>query len=173
MLLLKLHGSVNWRVQFGEHKPYGHDALLHHEEWSGLTHDSYYAEAERLLDHDAFIVPPVLTKSALAVHPILSLVWFRAYEVMSRAEHVVFIGYSMPLTDVGGGFLFRESLGHLLPRDNITIVGYAHSEEERRTPPAALVDAYGSVFGDVLPLHRFNLSGAKAWIQQALSQVAV
>jgi hypothetical protein len=30
----------------------------------------------------------------------------RAYEVLKEAEHVVFIGYSMPLIDVGGGFLF-------------------------------------------------------------------
>jgi hypothetical protein len=111
---------------------------------------SYYAQAEKYLDRDAFIVPPVLTKNALSEQPVLGLVWSRAYEVLEEADHVVFIGYSMPLTDVGGGFLFRESLDHLHPREDITIVGYAQSEEERTNPPAALVDAYRAVFGDRL-----------------------
>src|SRR6266851_6435133 len=41
MLLLKLHGSLNWRVPLGYAKPSPLEVVRHHEEWS-TTHTGEY-----------------------------------------------------------------------------------------------------------------------------------
>ncbi|MGB2694852.1 MAG: hypothetical protein WBD55_06640, partial [Dehalococcoidia bacterium] len=45
MLLLKLHGSINWRPKLGYRQPYGVDAIVHEEEWLPLEDES----SERLV----------------------------------------------------------------------------------------------------------------------------
>ena len=61
-------------------------------------------------DPEPLIVPPVLNKSDLVNQPLLRLLWTFAYNVLASAKRVVFIGYSMPLTDLAARWLFEESL---------------------------------------------------------------
>src|SRR5437016_9103985 len=113
-LLLKLHGSINWRSRLGEVTPHGPAALLHHENWipqAGLVqYESQQIESH--LEPAPFIVPPVLVKSELSAHPVLRVVWELAHDTLAHATIVVFIGYSFPATDLASRILFRETLAN-------------------------------------------------------------
>jgi hypothetical protein len=99
-VLLKLHGSVNWRTRLGEGAPRGPAALLHHEVWMP-RHTPHFGdpfedhEIESHLEPEPFIVPPVLLKTGLTLHPVLRVVWAAAREKLSEATRVVFMGYSL------------------------------------------------------------------------------
>jgi hypothetical protein len=67
------------------------------------------------------MVPPVLMKTALVRQPILRLVWSAAFESLRTADEVIFIGYSLPVTDLAARYLFAEALGDL-DTDRILIV---------------------------------------------------
>lgn len=163
MLLLKLHGSINWRIRLGFPQPYGVDALVHHEPWSPSLMD--YQDPvdpdviERHLDPDPFIVPPVLMKSALVEQPILRLVWSQAFGALRRADRVVFVGYSLPVTDIAARFLFGEALQRLSP-DRIEVVNLAPKAAQRMPIRAA----YRAIFPD-LDNEQFKFSGALKWAQ--------
>ncbi len=168
MYLVKLHGSLNWRVRYGQPHPYMPDSLVHHEQWTPWSHPSWIQAANDLLEQEPVFVPPILTKNALQYHPVLRLLWSDAYERLAEANQVVFLGYSMPLTDLGSGFLFRESLRHLDPARDITVVGYTPTPQEEKIRRASLASGYHVVFGDEMPDERFDLTGAKPWIQSAM-----
>ena len=52
LLLLKLHGSINWRPKLGYANPVALDSITHHHGWSGRGLDSHHLEPEPV------IVPP-------------------------------------------------------------------------------------------------------------------
>jgi hypothetical protein len=163
-LVLKLHGSVNWRSRLGEGTPRGPAGILHHEDWFS-ERVPYKPTADRIESHwelDSFIVPPVLVKAELAVHPVLNVVWKLAHERLTASSKVVFIGYSLPATDLASRILFRETLSN---RDDleVQIVTLAHD-----APQKDIVKyAYRTLFKS-LPDNQFEFSGAKAWIERLI-----
>jgi hypothetical protein len=160
LLLLKLHGSLNWRLKLGAQPASVVDALVHHEDWSvdsppaGGVVQEY---VERHLAPGRFIVPPLLAKTAVAERPVLGRLWSLAYQTLGQAERVVFIGYSLPPADVAAAFLFREACGDLRPAQ-LQVVNLAASEEARREVRAA----YRQVFPD-LPDAQFAFQDARDW----------
>lgn len=158
-LLLKLHGSVNWRGLLGHEQPYALAAIVHHQEWGTADVPHLRPQIERHLDPDPVIVPPVLTKSGLVAQPVLRLVWTRAFARLAAADGVTFIGYSFPPTDAAARVLFSEALRDL-PADRVTVVGLACSDTDK----AALRSRYRDVLGDI-PDERFCFDGAVAWIR--------
>jgi hypothetical protein len=173
MLLLKLHGSLNWRIPLGSPKPYGLDAIRHHEEWSTSRHGLYVKldlkYIQEALEPDPFIIPPVLTKTGLVEQPLLRFLWSQAYEVLTKAQQVVFIGYSMPMTDLSAGYLFREGLKHLYGPDQITVVDYATEEGEIKERLGTLLQAYRKVFPKIEPT-QFEFAGARNWVFHNLTK---
>lgn len=169
MLLLKLHGSINWRPRRGYPLPYVVDAIMHHEQWySSRNRTPLTADAVDIhLEADPFIVPPVLLKSSLVEQPILRLVWHRAYQVLAEAHQVVFIGYSFPTTDIAVRTLFDEALKDL-PRTDISVVNYASEQGERQ----AIIDRYRTVVGDI-PDEQFDFRGALEWSRDLVSEAPV
>ena len=159
MLLLKLHGSLNWRARLGYTAPYALGAITHHEEWSDVRSD-LRPHIERHLEPEPVIVPPVLTKSGLVEQPVLRLVWSRAYERLVAANRVTFIGYSFPTTDTAARVLFSEALRDL-PRPDIRVVGL----EEADVGKSALKARYRNALGDI-PDDSFFLDGARRWVEQ-------
>jgi hypothetical protein len=112
MLLLKLHGSINWRIRRGYREPYSIDALTHYEEWfppDGMK-TAPEEKIELHLEEEPFIIPPTLNKSALVDQPILRTIWSVAYNKLIAAKEVVFVGYSLPLTDISAANLFSEGI---------------------------------------------------------------
>jgi hypothetical protein len=164
-LLLKLHGSINWRYRLGESLPLSPAGILHHEAW--LPPSMHSAEvADRIeahLEPDPLIVPPVLIKSALTEHPVLRVVWEHAYQRLREATRVVFMGYSLPKTDLASRVLFRETLlRRSSPPPEIQVVSRPGDEAEQEE----ITTRYRSMF----PAAQFEFSGAKAWVarQEAL-----
>ena len=157
--LLKLHGSLNWRLRLGAHPPYTIDALAHHEDWSATATptDADRTRIELHLTPDPFLVPPVLAPADLATQPILGRLWSLAYRALEQAERVVFLGYSLPPAGLAASFLFREACGHLRPAQ-IQVVNLAADEEERRNLRAS----YRHVF-PAIPDDRFDFQGARDW----------
>ncbi|MEX0614152.1 MAG: hypothetical protein WD229_18680 [Pirellulales bacterium] len=170
IFLLKLHGSVNWRIALGHAKPYAMEALRHHEDWF-----EHYGRVkinpdvlEPFLEPDPFFVPPILTKTELVEQPILRLVWSHAIQVLRAARRVVFMGYSLPVTDIAASFLFREGLGHVDARQYVRVVDYAEHEEGQRQKLSALLPAYRQVFASITS-DQFTFSGARQWVTDSLT----
>lgn len=161
--LLKLHGSVNWRVRRGWPKPYVVDAMVHLEEWYPLDLHRIRRSAitdetvERHLEPEPFTVPPVIVKRVLLEQPILKLTWGLAYQALKEASEVVFLGYSFPVTDLGARFLFAEALADKGPND-VFVVNQAFAEYEKD----AIRSAYRGVFPK-LPDRQCFFGGVVAW----------
>ncbi len=140
MNLLKLHGSINWRIRLGSAKPYPLGAIVHHESWG--AHERFESTVQAIESHlsgEQFIVPPVLGKSALK-EPILQRIWGEARSVLRDAEDVVFVGYSCPVTDLAASFLFSDTIS--LKRQRVTVVNKPESQKKKRQ----LMDAYQKLF---------------------------
>ena len=165
ILLLKLHGSTNWRPKRGYAQPYSIDAITHHEPWF-VSFDGVPPAREAItlhLEAEPFIVPPVLSKSAIVEQPILRLVWHRAYQVLRKAQRVAFVGYSFPPTDFAVRVLFEETIEDL-PRADISVVNFARTDTERQ----ALRDTYRTRLGDI-DEKQFDFRGALEWAGELTS----
>lgn len=159
MLLLKLHGSINWRVKHGYMRPFPVDAIVHLEDW--LQHNinpSIPKEAvKRHLDPTPFLVPPVLIKTDLRDQPILQVVWSQAYHVLTNSKHAVFVGYSFPQTDIATVTLFNEALQHL-DQSHIRVVNIVEKEQD-------IKKAYRLVFPKLAD-DQFDFRGALEWVEE-------
>ncbi len=156
LLLLKLHGSINWRPKLGYASPVAIDSITHHHAWSDIGY--VHPQVDGHLEPEPVMVPPVLSKSGLVEQPVLRLVWAQAFDRLAKAHEVTFIGYSFPTTDMAARTLFSEALKDL-PRDDITVVNLSRDESE-----AAMTHRrYRSVLGDI-PDERFHFGGALEWI---------
>lgn len=168
MLLLKLHGSINWRIKLGASDPYQLDSILHYEKWipqfdkavAPIMYDDP-ASIEKHLKPECLLVLPVLNKTDIVQQPIFRRIWAEAFDRLNKADRVVFIGYSMPRTDIATGFLLREALRD---KEDITVVNYvdpsSHESERHRHE---LVSAYQSVL-PTLTEDNFDFGGAIPWI---------
>ena len=164
MELLKLHGSINWFPKIGYSPPYSEDALVHHESWSQPSGMRKNEIISSHINQEPFIVPPILTKSAISEQPVLRLIWHRAYEVLRNASEVTFIGYSLPLTDISVTTLLFEALQGLTP-DRIKIVNYGTDELEQQK----LIDRYQNTLGHLSPSN-FVFDGALEWVRSEISK---
>ncbi len=165
MLLLKLHGSINWRIKLGASDPYQLDSILHHETWSQqpvskdvapIMYDDP-AEIEKHIKPERLLVLPVLQKTDIVQQPIFRRIWAEAFERLGKAERIIFIGYSMPRTDIATGFLLREALRD---KKDITIVNKVDPSSHESH---ALISAYQSVIPDITK-DNFYFGGAIPWI---------
>lgn len=162
MVLLKLHGSVNWRIRLGYSQPYPIDALVHHADWSpSVAYPELDPEVIAIhLEPKPFIVPPVLLKSALVEQPILRLVWSLAYKVLKEAEQITFVGYSLPTTDIAAFYLFREAVREQVI-SKVRVVNYPKD-------PETLRDAYRKVFPGIAD-EQFDIMDAREWSRDLAS----
>jgi hypothetical protein len=169
IVVLKLHGSLNWLVKHGERFPYSVGAISHHESWwstrfSGPPSEGFLKAVKYYLDPEPIIVPPVLTKSELAEHPLLRVIWAKAYDYLAEATQVTFVGYSLPVTDIAAGTLFREALRHLKPTD-IKVV----TREDEEPKKKALLDAYRAVFPGITET-QFDYRGGLTWAKELIGK---
>ena len=159
MLVLKLHGSINWRPRRGSYEPHMLDAITHHEEWSKaeLLEPRLWSLMERHLEPRPLIAPPVLSKSSLVSQPVLRLVWSLAYEKLLKAQSVTFVGYSFPTTDMAAQTLFSEALRDIQP-SSIRVVNFASDDGDKNR----IVGRYREILGRI-PDAQFDFSGALEW----------
>jgi hypothetical protein len=110
--LLKLHGSVNWRVLRGSSSPYSLDSILHFQDWNAPAVGDYAKNYnfETYLEPDPILIPPVLNKEGIRREPWVRNVWSEAYNALEGAKELYFLGYSFPLTDFASRCLFAEAI---------------------------------------------------------------
>lgn len=170
MLLLKLHGSINWRIKLGAPDPYQLDSVLHYEKWiPPLAADKTIAPImyddpamiEKHLKPERLLVLPVLQKTEIVQQPIFRRIWSEAFDRLTEAKRVIFIGYSMPRTDIATGFLLREALRD---KKDITVV---NKVDPSSYESHALVSAYQSVI-PTLTKDNFYFGNAVSWIPDNL-----
>lgn len=104
------------------------------------------------------IVPPVLDKSGFGDRPLLELIWRRAHFVLSEADQVVFVGYSMPDTDLVSKFLFQETLSDDC---EIRVVNLAEDKNEERKIRADYRNSFPN-----LDYWQFSFEGATTWARE-------
>ena len=116
--------------------------------------------------NEPVIVPPVLAKSSLLAQPVLRLVWTLAFEVLTWAKRVTFIGYSFPSTDLASRPCFLKPCGICRART------YAWSTwPPKRLDIEPFKTGYRGVLGEI-PDHRFSFHGAVPWIRTLADQAA-
>lgn len=159
----KLHGSLNWRIKIGAKSPYTIDSLVHDEGWLMRYHSFELTDDDKSahLEKHPFIINPILDKSEINGQSILKVVWSVAYKKIQEADRVVFIGYSLPKTDIAARFLFKEALTGK-DSNNIFIVGKSENIKE----------SYKDLLPD-LPDEQFSFDGAENWIQDKYVSVTV
>ena len=160
MLLLKLHGSVNWFARRGASKPYAIDDVVHWGGWFDTVPQLDLETIDVHVESGCIIVPPVLTKSELMEQPILRVEWSLAYQKLREANEVAFIGYSLPVTDIAAATLFNEAVQ---PTAKVTVINRGETDEAqlrtRNVYQAALSrDDIEFVFED-----------ARAWINRRVA----
>jgi len=155
-LLLKLHGSVNWMPKAGSVEPYVMDAITHHAKW-GVGHTDDDSLIRSHLEPEPLMIPPVLSKSGLVEQPVLRLVWRHAFELLAKARHVAFLGYSFPTTDVAAQTIFQEAL-NVPPMKDILVVNLAESASDKE----AVRERYRAILGDI-PDDCFDFRGVLEW----------
>ena len=124
LLLLKLHGSINWWPRLGYSQPFVLDAITHHHGWKGVDRHVYpQSLVARHLEAEPVIVPPVLSKSGLVAQPVLRLVWALAFESLATADKVTLRRLFVPADRHGGSDAVLRSLA-----------GPAEGRHRRRRP---------------------------------------
>lgn len=166
ILLLKLHGSISWRIKRGYKKPYPIDSLVHSEDWYNppQRQSGPLTESERNvhLEEFPFIVPPILIKSELTEEHVLKIVWSEAYKKLTEAKTIIFIGYSLPKTDIATSFLLKEGIAINSKKyvKNLIVVNTSGQEKEKKEP-----------YNNLFPTKNleFIFDGGLKWIKDNLS----
>lgn len=164
-LLLKLHGSINWRIKRGAARPYSVDAIVHHEKW-------WEPQRQEPVDFDSidfhlepgdFIVPPVLAKGSLLEEPILKIVWDRAFHELLAADEVFFVGYSCPCTDLAMSLLLTEAF----PPEHARV--WVINKPDTADDQAEVMKAYKAVFPNISK-DQFQFRNALEWARELCGQ---
>ena len=101
-------------------------------------------------------------KSDLTDQPTFRLLWDEAYKKLESATHVIFIGYSMPLTDIPAGFLFGEAIRKSAKIDVVNL-----SERKEQKEIQKLISNYQSVMPR-LTKKLFDFDGARPWLKERI-----
>lgn len=96
-LLLKLHGSINWRCSQKDFESIINGTCDPKVKITIWAEDTKSAEPD--YGYSPLIIPPIPNKPITA-SPIFSHLWTKAFEYLHEAKKIVIIGYSCPATDV-------------------------------------------------------------------------
>lgn len=161
MVLLKLHGSVNWRIKKGYKEVHCRpDDIIHYERWLA---DTEFEKIDDQLEKDSLIMPPILDKSGVLYHPTIRGIWQQAAQKLNNSDNVIFIGYSLPKTDILANFLFSDNILH----NNITVVDYKKEDESEGKDK--LKRSYKEVFPKIKE-NQFYWEGAINWFKHRFSE---
>ena len=170
--LMKLHGSLNWlycaccrRMDLAVSRR-GEQAAscslassLAMESW---LDDHFLTQPRTCPDCTtpmrATIITPTRTKDYR--NPHIQSIWYEAERTLRGAEHVCFIGYSVPDDDLEVIDLLRRSLGHL-PPSCITVVEL--DEKGLDIGEHRVGRRYRSIFGDKI---EWRVGGFEGWLDE-------
>ena len=119
-LIVKLHGSVNWRCSTSDFK------RIIDSKYRVKSNDEYvdiwFSEKGQPSPNDnvsPFIIPPLPNKP-ITEFGIFRYLWTKAYEYLHEAEEIIICGYSLPTTDQLAYSMFSNFTNRSINR--VTIV---------------------------------------------------
>ena len=108
--LHKLHGSVNWYYS-GASTYFGETIYsVPVAKWGDLDNRIERQAQEAASDKVPLIIPPTTEKVGYFQHETIRLIWSKAGEALSSANHLYCVGYSLPETDLSIRFLLKSLL---------------------------------------------------------------
>ena len=114
-LILKLHGSANWRCSRSDF-----NKLLtgdpQEEKFTIWTSD----KAPTPYDDDSPLIIPPIPQKPITRSILFNFLWTTAFEYMHEAKEIVIVGYSCPFTDTLARAMFSHFKNKTL--ENITVV---------------------------------------------------
>lgn len=154
----KLHGSLNWYFNLDD--PDDDRAALRGElNREQVIRVTRRRQIPQRLRHEGepvrpVVVPPIYAKQAFLETP-MKAVWAEAASDLTRANRVLFYGYSMPQTDIEAEKLFQRALARNDGLKWIDLINPDPAAAERfaRVFPSLALRRYGS-------LSEFLASGA-------------
>ena len=162
VLLLKLHGSLNWRKIKSNNESFDYNLINHLEYWDNsideiLDQQSESKFVEEQLEENPVIIPPIMAKETILNQPILNIVWSNAYRLLKEAKEIFFIGYSFPETDYISMNLFQTSISK---KCKIHYINHADDKDTEKIKKRKIK----RIFPDNKIIYYFK--GALAWIQE-------
>lgn len=104
-LVVKLHGSINWRCNRSYFDQIITGTVRPSEKIVVWTEDTRTPTPEQ--NTSPLIIPPIPNKPITA-SSLFSFLWQCAYEYMHQARHIVIVGYSCPPTDTLARTMFSQ-----------------------------------------------------------------
>jgi len=104
-LLLKLHGSINWRCSKTDFENIINGSTDPDEKITIWTDDKKCPAPDD--GHSPLIIPPIPNKPITAT-PIFRHLWTKAFEYLHEAKKIVIVGYSCPQADVMARSIFTQ-----------------------------------------------------------------
>jgi len=134
VILLKMHGSINWGIPIDQAKHLMDKGDLIYrlpEHGKSLAIDYFQLPAPDglplVMIFKPVIVPPVMDKSAWLQNRTFRSIWNMALRSLQEAGEITFVGFSLPPTDFMADALFRQGrLGNT--KDRISVVAPNASE---------------------------------------------
>ena len=104
-LILKLHGSVNWRCKRSYFDQLIRGGIASDEKIVVWSDESGSPTPDD--DESPLIIPPIPNKPITA-SSLFKFLWTLAYEYMHQASRIIIIGYSCPPTDTLARTMFSQ-----------------------------------------------------------------
>ena len=149
-LLLKLHGSLNWLYCPGCHRMEVRENKVAHN----VATQPPCSECGTKMQ--AVLITPTYFKDYR--NPHIAQIWYKAQRLLRSADHVYFIGYSLPDDDVHITYLLKRSLAHL-PANAMTVVEMDKCKRSLKDNPVG--SRYRILFGDGIDWHP---EGMEEWL---------
>jgi SIR2-like domain len=170
--LMKLHGSLNWlycpccrRLDLATSDCAERAvscSILHDLVIQNSLDEHYHTKPKKCPECTtpmrAVMITPTRAKDYR--NPHIQGIWYEAERALRRAEHVCFVGYSLPDDDLEVIDLLRRGLGHL-PPSRITVVEYDDRKREISQHPVGR--RYQSMFGDKI---EWRVGGFEGWLAE-------
>ena len=102
-LILKLHGSVNWRCSRSDYNNFFHEDFSKEKFTIWLSDQSPSPD-----DDDSPLIIPPIPQKPITGSVLFKFLWATAFEYMHEAKEIVIVGYSCPHTDTMARTMFTH-----------------------------------------------------------------
>jgi len=117
--LFKLHGSISWYWVSDDLTGVTLQRWPDIGKFGDPMGDRRAEIARQLPGRVPFIAPPSSTKSKYLGNPVIRKLWQDAFQGLQKAEHIYFLGYSVPPQDLAAMGLIIEGIGDRTPQIHV------------------------------------------------------
>lgn len=157
--LLKPHGSVNWFIC-----PSCNSLFIKYDSTPKTVNTNFCKICKDNLNFQhplrPLLISPTFVKDLNNVH--LKFIWWNAGFELIEATHIVFIGYSLPLSDFELRYLFARSI----KKAKIKVILFSENPKSPDSDAQATKQRYTDFFGRALKPKDISFEGVETYIQK-------